>query len=96
MLKNSVNYGLLTKTGIMVGLGEDFDEVIHTMREVKNIGVSIFTIGQYLQPSKKHLPVHRYVGDEEFNEYKSIGLEMGFKVVAVSYTHLTLPTKRIV
>jgi len=81
VLKNSVNYGLLTKTGIMVGLGEDFDEVIHTMREVKNIGVSIFTIGQYLQPSKKHLPVDRYVGDEEFNEYKRIGLGMGFKVV---------------
>ena len=81
VLKNSVNYGLLTKTGIMVGLGEDFDEVIYTMREVKNIGVSIFTIGQYLQPSKKHLPVDPYVGDEEFNEYKSIGLEMGFKVV---------------
>ncbi|MAV71205.1 MAG: lipoyl synthase [Candidatus Marinimicrobia bacterium] len=81
VLKNSVDYGLLTKTGIMVGLGEDFDEVIHTMREVKNIGVSIFTIGQYLQPSKKHLPVDRYVGDEEFNEYKRIGLGMGFKVV---------------
>ena len=81
VLKNSVDYGLLTKTGIMVGLGEDFDEVIYTMREVKNIGVSIFTIGQYLQPSKKHLTVKRYVSDEEFSEYKKIGLGMGFKVV---------------
>jgi len=81
VLKNSVDYGLLTKTGIMVGLGENFEEVICTMSEVNNIGVSIFTIGQYLQPSKKHLPVARYISDEEFNEYKRIGLGMGFKVV---------------
>ncbi len=81
VLKNSVDYGLLTKTGIMVGLGENFEEVIQTMSEVNNIGVSIFTIGQYLQPSKKHLPVERYISDEEFKEYKKIGLGMGFKVV---------------
>lgn len=81
VLKNSVEYGLLTKTGIMVGLGENFEEVISTMSEVKKLGVSIFTIGQYLQPSKKHLHVDRYVSDEEFNEYRRIGLKMGFKVV---------------
>ena len=81
VLKNSVDYGLLTKTGIMVGLGENFEEVICTMSEVNNIGVSIFTIGQYLQPSKKHLQVARYISDEEFSEYKRIGLGMGFKVV---------------
>ncbi len=81
VLKNSVEYGLLTKTGIMVGLGENFEEVISTMSEVKKLGVSIFTIGQYLQPSKKHLHVDRYVSDEEFKEYRRIGLKMGFKVV---------------
>ena len=81
VLKNSVEYGLLTKTGIMVGLGENFEEVISTMSEIKKLGVSIFTIGQYLQPSKKHLHVDRYVSDEEFKEYRRIGLKMGFKVV---------------
>ena len=81
VLKNSVEYGLLTKTGIMVGLGENFEEVISTMSEVKKLGVSIFTIGQYLQPSKKHLHVDRYVSDEEFKEYRRVGLKMGFKVV---------------
>ena len=65
----------------MVGLGENFEEVISTMSEIKKLGVSIFTIGQYLQPSKKHLHVDRYVSDEEFKEYRRVGLKMGFKVV---------------
>ena len=81
VLKQSSDYGLLTKTGIMVGLGETFDEVIKTMHQVFNMGVSIFTIGQYLQPTKNHLKVHRYVEDNEFQKYKDIGLEIGFKVV---------------
>ena len=81
VLKQSSDYGLLTKTGIMVGLGETFDEVIKTMNQVFNMGVSIFTIGQYLQPTKNHLEVHRYVEDIEFQKYKDIGLEIGFKVV---------------
>ena len=81
VLQNSVEYGLLTKTSIMVGLGETFEEVINTMQEIKNLGVSVFTIGQYLQPTKNHLAVERYITDEEFKEYKRIGLEIGFKVV---------------
>ena len=81
VLKQSSDYGLLTKTGIMVGLGETYDEVIKTMHQVFNMGVSIFTIGQYLQPTKNHLKVHRYVDDNEFQKYKDIGLEIGFKVV---------------
>ena len=81
VLKSSVRYGLRTKTGIMIGLGETQNEVIQTMREVVDLGVEIFTIGQYLQPTKNHLPVDRYVENEEFLKYKKVGLEMGFKVV---------------
>ncbi len=81
VLQQAVNDGLLTKTGIMVGLGETKVEVIATMEEVVDIGVKIFTIGQYLQPTKDHLPVARYVADEEFAEYKELGLKMGFSVV---------------
>tara|TARA_B110000467_G_C18318606_1_gene483433 strand:+ start:516 stop:1391 length:876 start_codon:yes stop_codon:yes gene_type:complete len=81
VLKQSVINGLRTKTGMMVGLGESKNEVIETMKEVADLGVEIFTIGQYLQPSKEHLPVTRYVSDEEFQMYKENGLELGFRVV---------------
>lgn len=81
VLKQSVINGLRTKTGMMVGLGESKNEVIETMKEVADLGVEIFTIGQYLQPSKEHLPVKRYVSDEEFQMYKKNGLDLGFRVV---------------
>ena len=66
----------------MVGLGETSVELIETMKQVVDTGVSIFTIGQYLQPTGDHLPVERYVSDQEFEEYKCIGLELGFLVVS--------------
>ncbi len=81
VLKQSVSYGLRTKSGMIVGLGEVKDEVIETMKEVVDLGVEIFTIGQYLQPTIKHLPVDRYVADHEFEDYKQIGLKLGFRVV---------------
>ena len=81
VLRSSANYGLRTKTGIMVGLGETFDEVLKTMKEAYYAGVSIFTIGQYLQPTGKHLKVHRYVSDTEFQDYKNFGLKIGFDVI---------------
>ena len=81
VLKRSVDVGLKTKTGMMVGLGESKDEVIETMKEIVDLGVDIFTIGQYLQPTKNHLEVKRYVEDEEFFYYKEKGLELGFQVV---------------
>ena len=81
VLKESVKYGLRTKTGIMLGLGETKDEVINTMQQIVDLGVEIFTIGQYLQPTAKHLDVNRYVEKEEFQSYKNFGLEMGFDVV---------------
>ena len=79
VLSYSVSNNLRTKTGMMVGLGERFDEVVDTMRQVSDLGVKLFTIGQYLQPSQAHLPVDRYVEDQEFDDYKSIGIEMGFE-----------------
>jgi lipoic acid synthetase len=81
VLKRSVDSGLRTKTGMMVGLGESKVEVATTMKEIVELGVEIFTIGQYLQPTRDHLEVKRYVEDEEFLYYKQKGLDLGFKVV---------------
>ena len=81
VLRYSSEDGLLTKTGIMVGLGETSNEVIRTMEEVYDVGVSIFTIGQYLQPTKDHLKVMSYITKDKFNQYKNIGLEIGFDIV---------------
>lgn len=72
---------VLTKSGIMVGLGETMDEVKAVMRDLREWGVDILTIGQYLQPSRKHLPIARYYRPEEFEELKAYGLELGFKWV---------------
>jgi len=73
---------VLTKSGIMVGLGERFDEVVEVMRDLASLGVDILTIGQYLQPSRQHLPMARYYHPQEFAELKRIGLEeLGFKWV---------------
>ena len=81
VLRYSSDHGLLTKTGIMVGLGETSDEVIKTMEEVHDVGVSIFTIGQYLQPTKNHLKVKSYITEDIFDQYKNIGIEIGFDIV---------------
>ena len=73
-----------TKSGIMLGLGEFKEEVIETMNELKEAKVDVITIGQYLQPSKKHLQVERFVTPEEFEEFEEIGLKMGFRHVESS------------
>src|SRR5690606_15942258 len=70
-----------TKSGIMLGLGEKEDEVIQTLRDLRDANVDVVTIGQYLQPSKKHLPVKEFITPEQFAKYESIGLEMGFRHV---------------
>ncbi len=72
---------VLTKSGIMVGLGETMEELKAVMRDQRIWGVDILTVGQYLQPSKKHLPISRYYTLEEFAELKAYGLEIGFKWV---------------
>jgi lipoic acid synthetase len=73
--------GMRTKSGIMLGLGETQDEVVQTMRDLVESGVDVVTIGQYLQPTKKHLPVQRFVHPDEFNLYTKIGYELGFDYV---------------
>lgn len=70
-----------TKSGIMLGLGETEEEVIQTMKDLRNVNVDIVTIGQYLQPSKKHLPVKEFILPQQFKKYEEIGLEMGFRHV---------------
>jgi len=73
--------GMKTKSGIMLGLGEKENEVIKTMDDLRNIGVDVMTIGQYLQPTKKHLPVKDFVHPDVFKKYKELGLEKGFRFV---------------
>lgn len=70
-----------TKSSIMVGVGETFDEVVETMKDLREHNVSIVTIGQYLQPTKKHLKIARYVHPDDFAKWKEIGLSMGFSHV---------------
>lgn len=71
----------LTKSGIMVGLGESSDEILSVMRDLRSADVDILTIGQYLQPTRHHLPIARYYLPEEFEQLKVAGLEMGFRWV---------------
>ncbi|MBO7180664.1 MAG: lipoyl synthase [Bacteroidales bacterium] len=78
VLSLSNQAGLITKTGIMVGLGESEAEVIELMQDVRKAGVRLMTIGQYLQPTKNHIPVIEYVTPEQFAKYREIGLELGF------------------
>ena len=72
---------ILTKSGIMVGLGEEIDEVISVMEDLFNAGCEILTVGQYLRPSKNHHPVVKYYSDEEFKMFEDIGYKIGFKQV---------------
>jgi len=73
--------GFLTKSGLMVGLGETMEEVVDTMSDLREVQCDILTIGQYLQPTKEHLPVERFVHPDEFAMLKRTGLEMGFRYV---------------
>jgi lipoic acid synthetase len=69
------------KSGVMLGLGETEEELFETMDDLINVGCKVLTVGQYLQPTKKHLTVKRYVTPEEFLRYKEVGLEKGFQFV---------------
>ena len=78
VLKQAREYGLIAKSGIMVGIGEREEEVIELMKDLRGVGCQLFTIGQYLQPTTNNIPVEEYVTPEQFEKYKKIGLELGF------------------
>lgn len=73
--------GMRTKSGVMLGLGETDEEIIETMTDLRSVGVDILTLGQYLQPTPKHLPIVEFVEPERFQKYEKLGLEMGFRFV---------------
>jgi lipoic acid synthetase len=73
--------GMRTKSGVMLGLGESEDEVIETMQDLRSVGVDVLTLGQYLQPTPKHLPVVEFIEPSQFEKYRLLGLEMGFRFV---------------
>jgi lipoic acid synthetase len=81
VLMRAKRAGLRTKSGVMLGLGESEQEVLETMDDLVSVGVDILTLGQYLQPTKAHLPVAEFVHPDTFAKYKSIGLEKGFRYV---------------
>jgi lipoic acid synthetase len=76
--------GLVTKSGLMVGLGETHEEVVATMADLHGVGVSIVTVGQYLRPSRDHLPVARYWAPQEFDHLRTAGLALGLSHVQAS------------
>ena len=78
ILAHAKRRGAITKTGLMLGLGEEMDEVRTVLRETREIGVDILTLGQYLRPSRQHLPVERYVTPDEFASLKAEALSLGF------------------
>ncbi|MDB2408680.1 lipoyl synthase [Crocinitomicaceae bacterium] len=73
--------GMKTKSGVMLGLGELEEEVVETMEDLRNVNVDVLTLGQYLQPTPKHLPVSDFITPERFLKYKELGLKMGFRYV---------------
>ncbi|OQB59784.1 MAG: Lipoyl synthase [Tenericutes bacterium ADurb.Bin140] len=81
LLSEAKKRGAVTKTGIMVGLGESNEQIHELMQDALTAGCDILTIGQYLQPTKDHLPVARYIHPEEFKSYETFGLGIGFRAV---------------
>lgn len=84
VIRNIARSGLRSKSGIMVGLGETENEVLETMDDLLKMGCEVFTVGQYLQPTKNHLPVEEYITPEQFEFYRVKGLEKGFRFVESS------------
>ncbi len=80
-LRYASEKGFITKSGIMVGLGETQEEVIEVMKDLRSVGCQLFTIGQYLQPTPQNIDIVAYITPKEFEEYKKIGMELGFENV---------------
>jgi lipoic acid synthetase len=84
VIKQIAESGLVAKSGIMLGLGEKYEEILQVMDDLLEVGCKVLTIGQYLAPTTEHMPVVEYVTPEKFEEYKTIGLEKGFEFVESS------------
>jgi len=84
VLKYIASKEVRTKTGLMVGIGETQEEIVETMDDARTVGVEVFTLGQYLQPTKRHLAVKEFITPEQFEKYRLIGLEKGFRYVESS------------
>jgi lipoic acid synthetase len=82
VLEWAARTGAVTKSGLMLGIGEEKPEIAESLRRLRDVGTRILTLGQYLQPSPKHLPVHRWVSPDEFSEWKSFAEGLGFEAVA--------------
>ncbi|KAI3937069.1 hypothetical protein MKX01_015284 [Papaver californicum] len=82
MAKEYAPAGTLTKTSVMLGCGETPDQVVRTMEKVRAAGVDVMTFGQYMRPSKRHMPVSEYITPEAFEKYRVLGIDMGFRYVA--------------
>ncbi len=81
VLRRLKHGGMRTKSGVMLGLGESHQEVLETMEDLRSVGLDVITLGQYLQPTPKHLPVAEFITPERFAEYEALGKEMGFRHV---------------
>jgi lipoic acid synthetase len=81
VIRQIADHGITAKSGIMLGLGETREEILQTMDDLLAVGCEVMTIGQYLQPSRDHLPVNEWITPEQFQEYEQIGLEKGFRFV---------------
>ena len=83
LLKNikKINKGMKTKSGFMIGIGENKEQIIKTMQDLRNVDVDFLTIGQYLQPTKNHAEIKKYYTPKEFDEFKEIAIDLGFKHV---------------
>ncbi|NNM87081.1 MAG: lipoyl synthase [Phycisphaerae bacterium] len=81
LLRRAKDQGFTTKTGLMLGIGEQPDELLQALKDIRAARVDILTLGQYLQPTRDHLPIDRWVTPEEFAHWKTLGLELGFTVV---------------
>jgi len=84
LLKQIITFDstIITKSGLMLGLGERYEEIINVLKDLLDAGCRLVTIGQYLQPTKSHLPVERYIPPKKFDNWRKIALEMGFSEVA--------------
>jgi lipoic acid synthetase len=81
VLERAKEFGAITKSGMMIGLGESTEDILHTFSDLRRSGCNLLTIGQYLQPTRKHAPVQKYYSPLEFEQLKKIALDFGFEQV---------------